>query len=757
MSWDSRFYNTETGEFVQLPALAPQDISFGDLEAANTGYRPDLLLPGRIYRLPDGSLHRANGATVDLLPAQRGGDGEYVEPAEMPTVRNRLSSEVWLSDPKWKCERFLPVDVSTIAQAAIDSLPDTGGTLVISDGTYYMTDVKMSGTNGTKSNVRILVVNATIRKPQHDWLKTDQARRSNVIEATYGHGHRIHALNGRVEGNKSRGGGKPPYCTKAQLGAKDSNGVPERLYRTNAIISYAKDLTSSTGMPDDRVFVVQAAGNGKEPSYTNAQEDIDKGYIVEVTHLKWNEETQTGYINAWEGDLDFAWREGVYFNGLLEKMRNAECVGLEVTDTVYGGILAGAGPLFDNCHLKGFGTYAMLVERNYVHHTGATCIGGGDKTHARIIYNVTGQTPSTGIRCDEGSHDCLLMGNVCNNEAAIGDKACMSAYKSNGVIFQGNKLSGAGIGITSAEADGQKIISNEITGCLYGMSVSKLDGGEITANKVKLCTREGIKIQSGSNQNVIGNTVLDCGGYGFYLYNNTGGTFMGNTATRSGKDGFYMEFLRNFPFIGNTACNNGALGGADSAGFAFWKGCTRITGVGNKAYDTRSTVDRTQVWGMWSDGTLVKSSLTNGELADNKNGPINLNGAVGNRLAMNDGRNLIEVNGQILLAATESAKTIYLQGGQDNPNLGVSVPSNGKPATEYLSVVGGTVNGKFGHPLIRADGVAENISVVLAGKGEGKIRFGNYTPPTAGSDIGYIPVETYDGITRYVMVKNTPA
>ncbi len=762
MTWGTQYHNDETNEYVHVPGIQTFDIGFNELAGANSGQRPDLLLyTARIYRVPDGSLYRSDTQSLVLLPKTLGGGGPggpYVEPAEMPTLRSRLGAEVWLSDPKWGVYTvfgYTTRDISDVVMAAIDSLPDVGGTVVVANGTVYATDIELSGSAGAKSNVTLQVTNATIRKPAHADLATDAARKSNVVNITRGHGHRVLGKNGCVEGNWHRGGLRPPYSTKAQLGAKDMYGKPERTYKTNAILCFAKDGTGSTGEPDDRIFIVQPAANGKEPSYTNIQEDIDKGWLVEVTHLKWEEVTGTGYMNAWELDTDFAFREGIYFNGLDEQMKGAACVGMEVKDCVYGGILAGAGPLFANSPLLGFGTYGLLVQDCYPHDNQATNIGGGFKKWARILHNTVGTTASTGIRCDEGSDHTIIAHNVIDKGGTGGDKACISAYKSSNILINANSCRNAAVGITTAECDSHNITANEIADCNNGLSCSKMDGGRLIGNQIRNCIKDGFKVSDGHGQVITGNSAEGCGGYGFLIDDTHGGTFGNNTADNNGRDGFYFYKASHTPLLGNTAMNNGRLF-PDCAGFRLDGGCNELVGIGNKAFDTRAGVDRTQAWGLLSDGTLAKSNWSNGKLTSNKNGPSNLNGAVGNLLTMNGGESLIEYNGSTILATSESGKATYIMGGKSSPNLAVTVPTNGSPATEYLQITGGTVNGKYGHPTIKATGVSPDVSLVLATTGQGKVRFGTWVPVTGGVGNGVIAVETSDGAVRYLMTQAAP-
>jgi len=389
--------------------------------------------------------------------------------------------------------------------AAVTSLPVAGGEVFVPKGTYRVSSVKLHGADNLHSNVTLrLDSGAVIKKLAHADITTDAGRKGNVIEALYGDGHKV--FGGKVEGNLSNGGQTPPYCTKHTLG--NTFGSVGRN------ISVAADGTSSTGAATDDVYQITASGAGQVSSGTNISDDVSAGYVTKVYTQStgvgaYNEEDGSGYLNSFELDNDFGYRHCIYLNGLSSAMNACEVSGVECTDAVYGGILVGAGPLFAS--ETGYGTTNGSITDCYVHDNGATCIGGGKKVKATITGNRVGTTDSSGIRCDEGSHECVIANNIidCNDRA--NSNGGVNVYKSDRVTVTGNFITRTSIGVSINESDLATVTANNVKDVGTGVSLSKCDNGSVTANIIDITTADGIKMTNGSNNAVAGNSLSNIG------------------------------------------------------------------------------------------------------------------------------------------------------------------------------------------------------------------------------------------------------
>jgi hypothetical protein len=402
-------------------------------------------------------------------------------------------------------------------QAAIDLLPASGGDVMVPSGTFFATNINLGGTGGGRSNCRLLGP-GLIKKPDHADLTTDADRKSDVVYARTGDGHSVIGL--KVEGNLSRGGLTPPYCTKHQLG--DVFGSVGRVISTSAA------GTSSVGASNDRIFVITLTGTGHTSSASNISVDLGLGYVTEVTSSPYNESTGAGYLNAYGIDNDFAYRAGIYMNGQSAAMKGVLIEGCDVTDAVYGGVLIGAGPLFASEAYNG--TLGARIANNYVRNCGATLIGGGKKVEATIIGNRVGGTDSSGIRCDEGSDYCTIVGNSIDCDDIVNSNGGVSIYKSDGVVVVGNIITNTSVGVAITNSDFVVVAGNQIFSVGYGIAATNLDNGAITGNSISDTTADGISLTAGSQNRVFANAQSTIGGAEI-TDSSTGSIVMGNNAT----------------------------------------------------------------------------------------------------------------------------------------------------------------------------------------------------------------------------------
>jgi len=473
-------------------------------------------------------------------------------------------------------------DDTSAIQAAIDSLPSTGGTVFVPKGTYMVSGISLHGTGLDKNNISIVGCGPSshIKKLAHSDITTDEGRRANVIQALYGNGHQVKSL--KVEGNLSRGGLTPPYTTKLVTGST--------VYSTGRVYSVSATYGSGSVLdPTNRIVLVLPAGNGITAHATDVSNDITAGYITDVTNQPYNEATGSGYLNGYEIDGDFRFREGIYLNGLTSAMVGTSVENCEVTDTVYGGIVHGAGPLYNAW--AGFGTFRSRIHNNYVHDTGATCIGGGKKVQASIDGNVVSGTDSTGIRCDAGSDKTIISNNIVDCDDISNANGCIQAYQSDSVVFTGNYCENAIFGILVNEGGRAIITSNNISNCGSGIGVTAA-GFSVISNNHLTTVNNGIILNS-NDSNVVGNTFFDVTTKISGSSNRS--TFIGNNGEGAGND---CEFSYN----GNTYYTP-VSGGT----FAFVGDYTN----GNHNVEVRA-----------GSGTVINQLTLSGGANDTSNSPI---------------------------------------------------------------------------------------------------------------------------------------
>lgn len=659
---------------------------------------------------------------------------DNVPPDSAPGQVVRAETEIWVTDSPFNADNTGETNTTSAIQAAINSLPDTGGIVVVANGLYLATNIKLHGTSNDKTNVVLKIINAEIRKPPHSMLTTDADRKSNVIEALYGHGHQVIGINGKVTGNRDTGGMKPPYCTKHVLGQTFSSAG--RVFCTSA------SGESSSGDADDRIFVVTATGAGQTSSATNISVDLGLGYVTEVTSQPYNETTGAGYVNAYEGDNEFAFRAGIYFNGMSEAMQNVVVDGVDVSQTIYGGILKGAGPLYAS--LMGYGTDYARVQNCYVHDCTATCIGGGAARRAIITNNVIGWTTSSGIRCDAGSHYSIVSHNQINTNN-IGDaNGCISIYKSDYVSAYGNKGTLAIIGLSSSESDGGVYADNEFYNCGTGISIYKMNGGTVTGNFVRGNLHAGMKVSYGGSNTVTGNHANENSEYGFWFLSTQGIACSGNTSYINVKEGFRIDDTTQSTFTANVSRQNGVPELLQANGFTFVNSCSGLEVIGNRAYDGRGVAS--QDYGVYSDGTLQKTAFVGNRFTENNLGSYNLNGATGNIICMETSTSLLEYNGNTLLSAA-SGGTLYLGGPAGSEQLQIGQQAG---AVNTLVIKGGA-NGTSTAPSISTSGSSTDCDIRIVPGGAGLLRYGTKTSTGDVACNGYVTIKTADGTTVKLM------
>ncbi|WP_161600972.1 right-handed parallel beta-helix repeat-containing protein [Teichococcus oryzae] len=452
--------------------------------------------------------------------------------------------------------------------AAIDETPDGWEILVPANDVSYWVDWidlcgslqdKLSGTRLRGQGMK----RSVIRKFAHNDIPTALGRRKSVVEALFGHGHALFDL--AVIGN---GDTAPviPYTT---------NWTPGQIFTYSStserIVSTAPDGTfAAVRTAADRVFVLVASHTADAVSILP---DLAAGHWREVTGQTYDEMTQTGYFNSYTLDADYENRHAIYMNGSLEPMRDTVISGVLVSQSWYGGIVQGSGPLFaDN---KGFGTLNAISVDCRAEDCRASSWGGGHAIGRRII-NPTGIRPgSSCIKLDEGSHRALISGARFTARDAQTDPRGASpegiqAYKSDDAVIVGCELDGFTIGFLSNSSDRLRLDDNIVRNGSSGFRIIGGEGHSLgVGNKAIGVKGRGFVLSDLLFPQVIAGEAISCAGVGAELtalrYGRVALTARG-CGTLADDDGIRATGCRHVVFDAVRGYDNGKTDSNVSAG-----------------------------------------------------------------------------------------------------------------------------------------------------------------------------------------------
>ena len=461
------------------------------------------------------------------------------------------------------------VDDTDAIQDAIDALPASGGEIILGNGTFMVSGIRLDGSDGSKSNVTLRGQGRStiLRKLAQSAMTTTEQCRASVVAALNGHGHCVRDLD--IIGNYGRGGVSPPYAARWVLGQTwGSSGT---------VYSVASDGTAGTQTTTDRIVVVTPTGAGQTSSGSNISVDIGAGYVTEVTSQPWNEVTGTGYLNAYYVDDSYAYRHGIYMNGTTEAMEDCFVHNVRVSLCMYGGILLGSGPLFaDNTY---FGTLRGRINACHAASNRGSNIGGGFGVYRAVTNCTIYAGASSGIRYDEGClygsiTNCVINGNDSQANGGI------DIYKSHGTVISGNTINNAAPGIWVQESDHIEVVGNHVRSSqTNGMSINDSNFAVISGNQCRENSGHGIQVSNGKHWAVTGNVCYANGDSGIK----------------------FVSAAQQGTCTGNTCVNNATDGGTVNAGINA-EACTLSVFTGNRCTDTRAGGSRTQNYGINENG-----------------------------------------------------------------------------------------------------------------------------------------------------------
>ena len=532
------------------------------------------------------------------------------------------------------------VDDTDAIQDAIDALPASGGEIILGNGTFMVSGIRLDGSDGSKTNVTLRGQGRStiLKKLAHSSMTTEAQCRASVVSALYGHGHCVRDLD--IIGNYGRGGVSPPYAARWVLGQTwGSSGT---------VYSVASDGTAGTQTTTDRIVVVTVTGAGQTSSGSNISVDIGAGYVTEVTDQPWNEVAGTGYLNAYYVDDSYAYRHGIYMNGTTEAMEDCLVHNVRVSLCMYGGILLGSGPLFAaNTY---FGTLRGRISSCHAASNRGSNIGGGFGVYRAVTNCTIYAGASSGIRYDEGClygsiTNCVINGNDSQANGGI------DIYKSHGTVISGNTINNAAPGIWVQESDHVEVVGNHVRSSqTNGMSINDSNFAVISGNQCRENNGHGIQVSNGKHWAVTGNVCYANGDSGIK----------------------FVDAAQQGSCTGNTCVNNSTDGGTVNAGINA-EACTLSVFTGNRCTDTRAGGSRTQNYGINENGASSNNVfglniLTNnllGELAtvSASMSALNLDGTATDVDALIDprGAGLLKVGTYTAGAATDSTGYITIK------------------------------------------------------------------------------------------------
>lgn len=265
------------------------------------------------------------------------------------------------------------------------------------------------------------------------------------------------------------------------------------------------------------------------------------------------------------------------------------CKNVTVTGCNFDGVLSGIG----THHTEGSGSNVKIKDNNFLN-IANTCVN---------LYSFSGVEVS-GNKAENvrsfarvyGGKDCTISNNVISNYTGknkfnmfrISDKAKLT--------ISGNTINGSGnTGIKLDSGSNGEIIGNKITNTpAYAISIDK-STANISNNIIKNAKNIGICLRDGKADNISKNTVTNPKGDGIYVRNTTVGNISANVVTSAKGRGITCNKSEITTVTGNT------IKTADGDGIGVIEG-SKITKIGG------SGTEQNFISGVATNGIAVKKS-----------------------------------------------------------------------------------------------------------------------------------------------------
>lgn len=633
--------------------------------------------------------------------------GEVISPAQAVAVMDFIPSGLrdaiaarTITDADWEAVR-------DGIQAAIDGLPDTGGAVFAPPGLYPATNIRLDGTSGNKVNVTLYGAGPSthFRKPANSAITSDEDKRSNVVAALDGRGHRFR--DAKVEGNHSRGGLKPLYgAVWAASTAYTYTGTDTTVYTTKADGTPVTpgDQESVSLANGGRMFLLRASHTS---GAANILADLAANRWLEVTSQVWDEDG-TGYLGYYEDDDDYAYRHGVYFHGTTAALEDCSIERVEATDCVYGGIVTGSGPLFAT--RVEFGADRTTISDCYSYDNQGSNFGGG---HSRFLKNINPRSSggeSSGIRLDRDSDDSEIINPLVIDGSGL-NNAGIFVYQSDRCKVIAPKVRETTLAIWFYQGADCELIAPDVVG--GQIVIDYAERGSWVGGGVTGSASDGAKVRYGEDFDAVDFQISGSNGHGILWEDMIGGVLAPGTTRENDHHGVYMKTWRKGTFRPGVSHNNGIDTGISSprAGYMF-ENCDEIAGGWGSVGDTRDPGSRTQTHGVYADADctsivmgVAAFGLLTAYVSDLGTGN-DISTLIGGSLTLK--QNVLNSGGSSLALQVAGVTQALI-----NANAA---------ATEWVRMTGGITANVSSSPSILPDGPGTNNNLRVLGKGTGGVQ-----------------------------------
>lgn len=504
-------------------------------------------------------------------------------------------------------------------QAAIDAA-GSNGTVVVPTGTYRADGLRLDGSSGTLSGVKlVLMAGARIR--------ARAAATNNVVEAVTGSGHKI-CGPGRISGSKDTGGTPVRSPTK---GFWVAGGV----YAIGDTIEVSSTDVATTTVAASNLVYTATANHTAGATFL-----ADKG-------SKW---TISAAPNFNTSDLSYRYRNGIYAGNCTD----IEIVGVEIDQCVYAGINLGSGPV--QAANIGGALQRGLVFGNNIHDC-ENGIAGGRYQGVQVLGNRFRAMGYYGVVADIDSNENIFADNELFG--TTGNLHAVFLYDAEHATVHSNKISGLwsnGI-VADNNSHYASIIGNSVDQCTNVGIFVRSSVALVCSGNAAFGGSSGIQLTSVNQLQLNDNQAYANSGDGMLLTGCYAGTVQGNLANLNGSSGIRLSTCSDLTVSGNACVDNVTAGirGTDTL---------RIVANDNACYDTRAGGSKTQVRGILTDGTSDYWCIMGNMLVGNLTSTTSLAGTHNLYAGVNDnglglGQEPVAGDGLLqLLAGTTKARGI---------------------------------------------------------------------------------------------------
>lgn len=470
------------------------------------------------------------------------------------------------------------VDNTALIQAAIDSLPVTGGTVVVPSGTYTISSaLNLAGTANNKSFISI------VGSGEGSELKfnTASGNANNMINVMSGNGHAIRNL--KLTGDRLNGGVPVRGPTRGFW-------VTGANYSVGDTVEVSSTDTATTTVAASNLVYRATTGGVAGATFIG---DIARWVI-------------TSDANFNTVDLSYATKNGIYVSGAS----NVEISGNYIQLFTYAGINIGSGPV-QPANIGAAATHTKVTNNAIIANENG--MAGGKWIDSIVDGNTVRDNTIYGIVIDtQSSANILSNNNIVSATTALNG---IFIYNNAYVNVSNNMIRGWTNGIVTDNAsvrlsiNGNQILSAGNVGIyLRGAFYSTIGD-----NVVQASVSHGINIDSSVGITINANTVDGNAGIGIFANSSSAVSTNDNIASLNGAGGIRFTTVSSGTISSNTVFDNTGVGitGIDT---------TNVALSGNRSYDTRAGGSKTQTYGATTTGTSAGWVIGLNDLSGNLTG-----------------------------------------------------------------------------------------------------------------------------------------